>query len=110
SLAIGIYLDRTLAFKSSCPAVCQYATIVISKRQSTDEITTTGVLYAFAQIIGTLLISMMDTLENLNKKFTMELSNWVLFAIVVGGFGLLLPISPAENEGYGEDEDEQGET
>ncbi|CAG8801042.1 11645_t:CDS:2, partial [Dentiscutata erythropus] len=141
SLVIGVYLDRTLAYESSCrwlyvgtiitlglfnvalkykmaellffssllfgifsfaiaPTVCQYATIVISKRLSTNEITTTGILNASAQLFGILLISLMDTLENLNKKFTMELSNWVLFVSVIGGFGLLFLISPTENESY----------
>ncbi|CAG8689942.1 4870_t:CDS:1, partial [Dentiscutata heterogama] len=72
---------------------------------STNEITTTGILNASAQLFGILLISLMDTLENLNKKFTMELSNWVLFVMVIGGFGLLFLISPTENESYDRNEE-----
>ncbi|RIB02735.1 major facilitator superfamily domain-containing protein [Gigaspora rosea] len=139
SLVIGIYLDHTLAYKSSyrylyigsiitlglsnialkyefaelffykvyaikcmlltlAPTAFQYATIVISKRLSTDEITTTGILNASASLFGILLISLMDTLENLNKKFTMELSNWVLFVILIGGFWLSFWISPTKDD------------
>ncbi|RHZ64068.1 hypothetical protein Glove_326g30 [Diversispora epigaea] len=92
------------------PAVFQYATKLISKSSSSslllfddkdevvDEITSTGILNSFAQIWGILLISLMDSMENLNNndKFTMELSNWFLFVIVFcGGLILLFLIPPS---------------
>ncbi|CAG8509784.1 326_t:CDS:2 [Diversispora eburnea] len=74
SLIVGAYLDYTLAYKKSCHEVV-------------DEITSTGILNSFAQIWGILLISLMDSMENLNNntKFPMELSTWFLFVIVFGG-------------------------
>lgn len=95
---IPINVYNVYFFLALAPTAFQYATIVISKRLSTDEITTTGILNASASLLGILLISLMDTLENLNKKFTMELSNWVLFVILIGGFWMSFWISPTKDD------------
>ncbi|CAI2167425.1 18016_t:CDS:2 [Funneliformis geosporum] len=130
SVLIGVYLDRTFAYKRSCrtlymiaflslfafiialkirsmslltvscmffgiasfaitPAIFQYAPVITSSRLGEDEITSTGILNSVVQIWGILLVAMMDTIENVNQQFTMELSCWLLLAIVFIGLILM---------------------
>ncbi|CAG8566360.1 11300_t:CDS:2 [Funneliformis mosseae] len=130
SVLIGIYLDRTFAYKRSCrtlymitflslfafiialkiksmplltvscmffgissfaitPALFQYVPVITSSRLGEDEITSTGILNSVVQICGILLVVLMDATENVDQQFTMELSCWLLLAIVFIGIILI---------------------
>ncbi|RIA96071.1 major facilitator superfamily domain-containing protein [Glomus cerebriforme] len=130
SVLIGVYLDRTFAYKRSCrilyiitllslgfftiglktknmllvsisfmffgvstfaitPAVFQYAPVITSSRLGEDEITSTGILNSAAQIWGIVLVALMDTTENVDQEFTMELSCLLLLAISFIGMILI---------------------
>nr|CAG8575309.1 2654_t:CDS:2 [Entrophospora candida] len=70
-------------------AIFRYATLATSMREGEDEIASTSILNTSAQIWGILLVALMDIAENNDKIFTMELSNWLLFTILVCGAALL---------------------
>ncbi|CAJ0763614.1 5220_t:CDS:2, partial [Entrophospora sp. SA101] len=70
-------------------AIFRYATLATSMREGEDEIASTSILNTSAQIWGILLVALMDIAENNDKIFTMELSNWMLFTILVCGAALL---------------------
>ncbi|PKY38488.1 MFS general substrate transporter [Rhizophagus irregularis] len=108
SVLIGVYLDRTFAYKRSCrilyiitflslgglitaitPAVFQYAPVITSSRLVEDEITSTGILNSAAQIWGIILVSLMDITENINQEFTMEMPCLLLLAIAFIGIILI---------------------
>lgn len=81
-----------MATASLTPALFQYAMVYFNKAD--DEAAITGILNCMAQVVGVVLISVMSAIEAENTgagpQFTMQVPAWLLMAVTLLGFPLLL--------------------